>query len=79
MPGMSMSKGTMPMDNAMLTMRSLTSIPIAAGATTQLAPGGFHLMLDLRRDLKPGESIPVRLHFAHAGWIATITHVRPIH
>ncbi len=84
MAGMSMSKGSMgsmggmPMDGAMMSMKSVSAIPVPPHTTTKLAPGGYHLMLDLRRDLAPGETIPVRLHFARAGWIATTATVRPI-
>jgi len=81
MSGMSMgnmSMGNMPMGTSMMSMKSVSAIPIAAGGTTKLAPGGYHLMLDLRHDLKPGETIALRLHFAHAGWIATTARVRPI-
>ncbi len=72
------SMDTMPMAGAMMSMKSLSSIPIPAFGKTELAPGGYHLMLDLRRDLKAGETIPLRLHFARAGWVATTAHVRPI-
>jgi copper(I)-binding protein len=77
-PGMSTSMGNMTLGSSMMSMKSVPAIPIAAGGTTTLAPGGYHLMLDLRRDLKPGETIPLRLHFARAGWIATAAYVRPI-
>jgi copper(I)-binding protein len=88
MSGMSMSNkkmsdmsamGDMPMGGSMMSMKALDAIPVGPHATTRLAPGGYHLMLDLRRDLKPGETIPVRLHFARAGWIATTAEVKPIH
>ncbi len=75
---MSTSMGNMTLGSSMMSMKSVPAIPIAAGGTTTLAPGGYHLMLDLRRDLKPGETIPLRLHFARAGWIATAAYVRPI-
>jgi copper(I)-binding protein len=56
-------------------MKSVSSIPVPAHGTTPLAPGGYHLMLDLRRDLKAGETYPLRLHFARAGWVSTTVHV----
>ncbi len=76
MPGMAM--GNMPMGGGMVGMRPVASIPIPPGGTTVLRPGGYHLMVDLRHDLKAGDSIPLRLHFARAGWIATSVPVRPI-
>lgn len=78
MPAMSKSMGNMPMGDSMMSMKSVSAIPIPAGGTASLAPGGYHLMLNLRRDLKPGETVALRLHFARAGWIATTAHVRPI-
>jgi copper(I)-binding protein len=78
MPGMSMSMGNMPMSGSMTSMKSVSSIPVPAHGTTSLAPGGYHLMLDLRRDLKAGETVPLRLHFARAGWVTTSVQVRPI-
>ncbi len=81
MPAMSMSSGNMgnmPMNGSMMSMKTLTVIPVPAGGTTSLKPGGYHVMLDLRHDLKAGETVPLRLHFAHAGWIAVTATVRPI-
>jgi copper(I)-binding protein len=78
MPGMSTSMGNMPMTGSMTSMKSVSSIPVPAHGTTSLAPGGYHLMLDLRRDLKAGETVPLRLHFARVGWVTTSAQVRPI-
>jgi copper(I)-binding protein len=79
MPGMSTTMGNMPMTGSMTSMKSVSSIPVPAHGTTSLAPGGFHLMLDLRRDLKAGDTVPLQLHFARAGWISATAHVRPMH
>jgi copper(I)-binding protein len=70
------SMGGMPMDGSMMSMKTLNAIPIPAGGTTSLKPGGYHLMLDLRHDLRTGETVPLRLHFARAGWIAATATVR---
>jgi copper(I)-binding protein len=80
MPAMSMpgGMGGMPMNGSMMSRKTLTAIPIPAGGTTSLKPGGYHLMLDLRHDLMAGERVPLRLHFARAGWIAVTATVRPI-
>jgi copper(I)-binding protein len=72
MSGMSMGSGSM------VSMKEVSSIPVPAHGTTSLAPGGYHLMLDLRHDLHAGETIPLRLHFARAGWIDTSAAVRPM-
>jgi copper(I)-binding protein len=81
MAGMSMgggSMGNMPMSGGMVGMRSVSSIPIPPGGSTLLKPGGYHLMVDLRHDLKAGDTIPLRLHFAKAGWLAVTVPVKPI-
>jgi copper(I)-binding protein len=66
---------TMPMGEVM-SMKPVSSIPVPALGTTTLAPGGYHIMLDLLRGIRRGETIPLRLHFARAGWISTSSHVR---
>jgi hypothetical protein len=79
MPGMSMggNMGNMPM-GSMTSMKTLSAIPVPAHGATSLAPGGYHLMLDLRHDIKAGDVIPLRLHFVHAGWVSTDARVKPI-
>jgi len=61
----------MPMDRSMVGMRTISSIDVPAHGILKLQPGGYHLMLDLRRATRAGDTILVRWHFAHAGWIAT--------
>jgi copper(I)-binding protein len=78
MPRGNSSMGNMPMGDSMMSMKSVSSISIPAHGTTLLAPGGYHLMLDLRHSIKAGDAIPLRLHFERAGWIATSVHVRPM-
>jgi copper(I)-binding protein len=75
---MMMGNVAMPMGNTMMSMKTVSSIPVPAHGSVSLHPGGYHLMLDLRRDVRAGEVLPLRLHFAHAGWIATNVRVRPI-
>ena len=76
MPGMSPAMGNLPMAGSMTSMTAVPFIPVPAGGTVTLAPGGYHLMLDLRRDLAAGETIPLRLHFARAGWISASARVK---
>jgi copper(I)-binding protein len=82
MSAMRMSMGesmaSMPMNGSTTSMRSVASIAVPARGSTSLSPGGYHLMLDLRRDLRAGETIPLRLHFARAGWISASARVRPM-
>jgi copper(I)-binding protein len=74
-PGGGMPMGTMPMgmpaNRSMIGMRSVSSIEVPARGSVTLRPGGYHLMLDLRHAVRAGDTIPVRWHFARAGWIST--------
>jgi periplasmic copper chaperone A len=55
---------SMSMDNGVMKMRMLEELPLAAGKTEKLAPGGFHLMLfDLKKPLTAGENIKLTLSF----------------
>lgn len=52
------------MEGDVMRMRPVAGIEIAAGASAQLQPGGLHIMLmDLQRDLYPGEAIALLLTF----------------
>ncbi len=49
-------------DNGMMRMRRIERIPVPAGATVQLKPGGHHVMfIGLKRQLKPGEMVTITL------------------
>ncbi len=55
---------TMQMDN-MAHMQHIDSLPIARGATLSMQPGGVHIMLvDLGREMAPGDSVPLVLRLA---------------
>ena len=52
----------MKMENGVMKMFAVDSIELPAGQTVKLAPGGHHVMLiDLKRELKQGENLPVVL------------------
>ena len=58
----------MAMEGGMMKMRALKGIDLKPGATVELQPGGYHVMLeDLKQPLKQGEQIPVTLTFEKAG------------
>lgn len=60
----------------MVTMEMLDSLPIDAGATVTLQPGGLHIMLnELRKPLRQGERFDIELHFADAGAIVVTVEV----
>ncbi|MFC5586930.1 copper chaperone PCu(A)C [Nitratireductor kimnyeongensis] len=62
---------TMDMTDGVMKMRHLPDgIPVPAGETVSLAPGGLHIMfMDLRESLAEGGPVPVSLTFEKAGTI----------
>lgn len=60
-------------------MEPTDRIPVPAGATVALEPGGYHIMLlDLKRDLAEGDSLLVELTFAERGTLTPRVPVRPL-
>jgi periplasmic copper chaperone A len=58
----------MAMENNVMRMRAVKSIELAAGRAVELKPGGYHVMLmDLKRQVKDGEVVPVTLVVETAG------------
>ncbi|MDD2833021.1 MAG: copper chaperone PCu(A)C [Methylotenera sp.] len=56
---------SMSMENNIMKMRMLESLPIHAGKTAKLAPGGLHLMLfDLTKPLSQGDILHLTLTFS---------------
>lgn len=61
----------------MMGMREVARVPIPAGGTIALEPGGYHLMLlDLATDLAPGDTFEVTLEFERAGQRTVTAEVR---
>jgi copper(I)-binding protein len=51
-------------EDGMMKMRKIPAIDLPAGKTTILQPGGLHVMLiGLKKDLVPGQAVPVTLTF----------------
>ncbi len=70
------SEGETDMGGAM-TMQQVTEIPIPAGETVTLAPGGLHLMLiGLAEPLEVGASFDLTLDFAEADDVTVSVEVR---
>lgn len=60
----------MKMDGGMMKMREINGLDIKPGATVELKPGGYHVMLmELKQPLKQGETVPVTLRFEKAGTV----------
>ena len=58
---------SMTMDNGVMKMRKLDSLPLTANKPTVLEPSGYHLMLiGLKKPLKTGEEVKINLHFKNA-------------
>src|SRR5258708_37765628 len=52
----------MKMEGNVMRMRAVTMLELPPGKTVELKPGGHHMMLvDLKRPLKKGELVPIRL------------------
>ena len=63
--------------SGMTGMSMVDSLPVPAGGTVSLAPGGAHVMLaDLIRPIAAGEKIELELVFQHAGSIRVAATVR---
>jgi copper(I)-binding protein len=60
----------MQMDGGVMKMRAIPGLDIKPGATVELKPSGYHVMLmDLKQPLKQGDSVPVTLKFEKAGTV----------
>jgi len=52
----------MAMDKDIMSMRAVTGVDLPAGKAVELKPGGFHIMLmDLKRQVKEGDTVPLTL------------------
>jgi hypothetical protein len=64
-------------DAGVMRMRPVPRIEVPAGATVELKPGGYHIMLlGLRGDLKPGTTVKVTLSLEKAGPMTVEAQVR---
>ncbi len=57
----------MKLDGDVMRMRAVPALPLPAGQTVELKPGGFHVMLmDLKGPVKAGDAVPLTLVFEGA-------------
>jgi copper(I)-binding protein len=62
-----------------MRMREVKGYEVPAKGSFELKPGGPHLMLvDIKRQLKEGEKVPLVLRFQNAGEISAELEVRPL-
>jgi copper(I)-binding protein len=58
----------MKMDGGVMQMREINGLEIKPGATVELKPGGYHVMLmDLKQPLRQGDTVALTLKFEKAG------------
>ena len=54
----------MAVENNVMKMRQIPGLELPAGKAVELKPGGYHVMLmDLKRPMTTGESVPITLVF----------------
>lgn len=52
----------MAMDGNVMKMRAVSGVELPAGKSVDLKPGGYHVMLlDLKQQMKDGDSVPITL------------------
>ncbi len=67
----------MKMDGNVMRMRAAPRIELPAGKAVELKPGGYHVMLiQLKRQLKAGETVPIRLRVEGKDKAVTSVDVR---
>jgi len=69
----------MTMDNGIMKMRPAGELQLKAGQSVELKSGGYHLMmLDLKQQLKKGETVPLTLEFKAADGSISKVQVKAI-
>lgn len=64
------------LDKAIMRMRLADRVPLKAGQTIELRPGGLHvMMMDLQKQIKAGERVPLTLLFTAADGSVSKTKV----
>ncbi|MEY4980324.1 MAG: hypothetical protein RLZZ352_2594 [Pseudomonadota bacterium] len=54
----------MAMEKDVMKMRQIPGLELPAGRATELKPGGYHVMLmDLKQQMKAGDTVPITLVF----------------
>ena len=72
-----MGEGSGTTMGGMMEMRPVEEIPVPAGGSVSLEPGGYHIMLlELAAPLEVGATIEVTLTFAEAGDLVLEAEVR---
>lgn len=65
------------MEGDVMKMQPVPNIPVPAGGSAKLEPGGLHVMLiNLKEELKPGDKVTLILQFEKSGPITVEAEVR---
>ena len=66
-------------ENDVMQMRPVQAIEVPARGSVELKPGGYHIMLlDVQRDLNPGDTVTLTLSFASGASLDVDATVRPL-
>ena len=69
----------MTLQNNVMRMRAVKALDLPAGRAVELKPGGYHVMLmDLKQQMKEGETVPVTLVVESGGKRETIEVKVPV-
>jgi len=69
----------MALQNNVMRMRAVKALDLPAGRAVELKPGGYHVMLmDLKQQMKEGETVPVTLVVESGGKRETIEVKVPV-
>ena len=64
-------------EDGVMSMQQVQRIDVPGGETTNLEPGGLHVMcIGRQADLNPGDSVPISLLFSQAGEITVEAEIR---
>lgn len=64
-------------DDGIMSMQQQESVPVPGGSIVEFNPGGLHVMLiNLEKDLEPGDTLTFSLNFQNAGHIQLEATVR---
>jgi copper(I)-binding protein len=58
-----------------MSMHSVSDIPIPADSTVHLAPNGYHLLITDAAGMQSGKAITLTLRFAHSAPVSVIALV----
>ena len=67
----------MKQEGGMMKMNAVDRLPLPAGKSVELKPGGYHVMLmDLARPLKEGDVVPLTLTFVDKAGVKQTVEVK---